>query len=205
MATSVVEIWNHALARVGNGRQVSDELERTTEAKLLRTQYPLTRDRLLEGFDWAFARRYGSLSAINDAAELQDGWPYAYEWPVDAIAFRGILNPSAVADDSDFPFETCMLASGTGRKIMATLEDATGLWTVRVTEVHRFPDTFIHALSFALQGEIAMALAKDMKQTQAALSLFGQAEQIARVSTAMQARSRWQGADRTPGSIKARA
>ena len=207
MATSVVDIWNHALARVKSAKRVASEGESSAEAKLLRTQYPITRDRLLEGYDWLFARRYGALTPINDETELQDGWTYAYEWPVDALAFRGILNPSAATsgDDDDFPFEVCMRATEDARKIMATLEGATGVWTVLVTEVHRYPPTFEHALSLALQAEIAMALASDSKAVNAALALFQQAETYAQIITANQARSRFGGSAHRPASIRARA
>lgn len=207
MATSVVEIWNHALARVKNAKQVANEAETSAEAKLLRTQYPLTRDRLLEGYDWLFARRYGSLTLLNDTAELQDGWPYAYEWPTDALAFRGVLSPSAAstADEDDFPYEVCMRATEDSRKIMTTLDGATGCWTVLVTDVHRYPPTFEHALGLALQAEIAMSLASDSKQTNNALALFQQAESYAQVVTARQARARFQGTARRPSSIRARS
>lgn len=207
MATSVVEIWNRALARTGNARRVANEAEQSAEAKLLRTQYPITRDRLLEGYDWAFARRYGSLSLINDETELQDGWAFAYEWPVDALAFRGLLTPGAATngDENDPPYEVCLRATGTDRKIMAMLEDVTGVWTECVTDVHRFPPTFEHALSLALQAEIAIAIAKDPKQVQMALSLFSQAESYAQVSTANQGRSRFEGAAHRAPSIRARA
>lgn len=207
MATSVVEIWNHALARVANARQVANEAEQSAEAKLLRTQYPITRNRLLEGYDWGFARRYGSLSLINDETELQDGWAFAYEWPVEAIAFRGLLTPGAATngDDNDPPYEICLRATGTDRKVMAMLEDATGVWTVLITDVHRYPPTFEHALSLALQAEIAMSIAKDPKQTQMALSLFAQAESYAQVITANQSRSRFEGAAHRAAAIRARA
>lgn len=207
MATSVVEIWNRALARVANAKQVASEAEASAEAKLLRVQYPITRDRMLEGYDWEFARRYGTLSAINDTAELQDGWVFAYEWPTDALALRGILNPSAATsgDDEDFPFEVCMRAAEDEKKIMTTLENATAVWTVRVTDVHRYPPTFEHALTLALQAEIAMSIAKDQKQINAALGLFQQAESYAQVITARQARSRFGGSAHRPASIRARS
>lgn len=207
MATSVVEIWNHALARVKNAKRVGSEEEQSAEAKLLRTQYPITRDRLLEGYDWLFARRYGALTPINDTSELQDGWTYAYEWPVNALAVRGILNPSAATsgDDDDFPFEVCMKAADDARKIMTTLSGAQAVWTVLVTDVHRYPPTFEHALSLALQAEIAMSIASDSKAVNAALALFAQAEQYAQVITARQARSRFGGSAHRPASIRARA
>lgn len=207
MATSVVEIWNHALARIKSADRVASENENSAAAKLLRTQYPLARDRLLEGYDWLFARRYGVLTPINDDAELQDGWLFAYEWPVNALAFRGILMPGAATDgdEDDIPFEICMRTTEDSRKIMTTLEAASGVWTVLVTDVHRYPPTFEHALSLSLQAEIAMALASDSKAVNAAIALGRQAEDYAQVITARQARSRFEGSAHVPATIRARA
>ena len=204
MTTSVVEIWNHALARMGTARRVESELERSAEANLLRTQYPITLSRLLESYDWAFARVYGALTPINDDAELADGWSWAYEWPANALAIRAILNPAAVSDETPMPFEVAQAADGR-RKILCMLEGATAKWTTMVDETHRFPPTFIHCLSLALQAEVAMSIARDRVQVQSALALFAQAESFARVSTSNQCLSRWNGNAHSPASIRARS
>lgn len=205
MATSVVEIWNIAIARVPTAHRVSVEGENSPEARLLRVQWPLVLDRMLEGYDWAFARRYGALTDLNAAGELADGWQYAYEWPLDALAFRGILNPAIPQDPNSIPFDQAIRTDSTERKILTDMPDAQGKWTVRIIEPKRYPPTFIHALSYALQSEITLALSKSQSDTNRALALLTQAEAIAKASTASQAVSRDEGTRHVPDAIRARA
>ena len=203
MASSVVEIWNLGLVRIGE-ELVVDEAEDSAQADILRTVWPTQRDRMLEEFDWDFARRYGALTLINDDTELVDGWVLAYEWPQgDLLAFRGIVNPIATAVER-IPYDVMLRASGNDTKIMSDLGDAIGMWTERITEVERYPASFVYALSFALQAEVVGSINRNSNDQIRASQFLKQASELAKVATAKQAEPRTP-EDTSPRSIAARA
>ena len=203
MANSVVEVWNLALRRLGH-TVVSSEDENSDEASLLREVWPINRDRFLENYDWPFARRYGLLTPINDDDELIDGWLYAYEEPQgDMLAFRGIVDPSFTGGEL-MPFERCLRVDSDEMKILCDVEDATGVWTVRRTDVSRFPESFTLALSWACQADLVESIIRDDPKGVRVAQYLKAATDIAMVSTSRSERQR-KAAGGVPNSIAARA
>lgn len=223
MATSIVEIWNFALLELGHD-PVNDEDEVSEQADICRAAWPIQRDRMLEHFDWDFARRYVVLTPINDDAELVDGWNYAYEWPqADLIVFRGILNPNYGSVPStpyvpspyypaaypsyttkQIPYETMLMNSGTSRKILTDIGDAKGIYTERITDPSRYTPSFTYAMAIAMEAVIIGAIKKDTNDANRAEAKLKAADDYARTVTANQREPRTPGQD-TPRSIAARA
>ena len=203
MASSVVEIWNLGLIRIGE-EQVVDEDENSANAEILRAAWPTQRDRMFEDFDWEFARRYGALTPISDATELVDGWTYAYQWPQgDMISFRGVANPVFNAVDP-IPYATMLLNAGLDKKILTDLDEANGFWTERVVDVSRYPASFVYALSFAMQAEVIGSVSREGSAKVQAAQFFKQSADLAKVATAKQGEPRTP-EDTSPRSIAARA
>lgn len=203
MPASEVEVWNLALRSIGHN-PIEDAAEETENARKCREFWPIVRDTMLEGFDWDFARRYGVLTQINDDAELDHGWTFAYEWPEnEALKIRGIVDP-IVSNVDPVPFEVALRQASNDRKILTDMSDAYAKWTARVTEVSRYPGSFIDAAQVNLQARIIASISKSRENRDRADNLLRIATNIAQVATAQQKSNRRP--ERTnPRSIAARA
>lgn len=203
MAQSVVQIWNIALRRMKHA-PVASEDEESEEAAVLRESWDLNLDLFLESYDWEFARRYGALTPIADELELVDAWTVAYEMPEnDLLVFRGLINPTGPSGEH-VPYTTALRLGSNDMKILTDLGDAQGVWTVRITDVSRFPASFTQVMAFALQADLEAAFSKSENRVRRAEALLMRAHDHAKVATAEQAEPR-KTMSTTPNSIAARA
>lgn len=166
MALSKVDIGNLALARVGSSRLVNDFEERTTEAKLLKLHYDHLLDCALAEVDWSFARAEALLTAAS--VDPPDRWGYAYLMPEDCIRAIRIDDGLQVRRASQRIQFALNVVDGV-RLLYTDRDEATLIYTKRVTVPALWPATFADYLAWALAAEIAMPLTNDRLVRQEAI------------------------------------
>lgn len=163
MATSVAQICNMALGRIGVSAKIAALTDATNPARACETYYEATRDRLLEACPWPWANKRATLAAIADGE--RDGWTYAYALPVDCLVPRQ-LNPEtrnpSVRDLLAFVIE---YDEATQKPILLADQEAPELLytaTFPLDRVGHFPPAFTDALAWALAAELVMPLSVKM-------------------------------------------
>jgi hypothetical protein len=203
--STYVDIGNLALSHLGDDATVAvlDPPESSAQAVHLSRFIPIARDEMLEGFAWKFAQRRATLAL---RAETSDAWEFAYAEPSDCIRVIGILPYGYTSDDNATElFDTESADDGTPL-IITNTENATLLYTARVTDPSRFTPLFTSALARLVAAYVAGPLIKGeegqkaaLQQYQAFLGIWGRAT----TSSANQSRSRVT-SDWTGSSIAAR-
>jgi|688.fasta_scaffold33106_2 hypothetical protein len=158
MATSIVQICNTALARIGVSNFIDSINEASQEAQVCKLLYEQCRDRVLREAHWPFARAYATLALVsdNEGKPWANEWQYAYRYPTDAMVVWRILTPlgprQAIAEPFDVGYDS------TGRMIFTNMKDAAIEYTKRVEDVAQFDPSFSSALAWLLAAEISMPL-----------------------------------------------
>lgn len=155
--TEVVDIYNWALAAVGNSSRVQAPDEASNEAEVCSLYYENVRDQVLRSAPWNCARRFRRLGQVatqdNEDAWVETdpapGWLYAYSLPSDHLWPRYISNYSR--------FELGL--SSTDQRVLYS-NDATPIlcYTKRLTQVDLWDADLQAAIGYALGAHIAMKL-----------------------------------------------
>lgn len=160
---SAVETANLALLRIGVSTTIDDFGEPTKEARVCTQFYEPTVRLVLEDFDWPFARKRVALAALTTEAPAP--WSYAYRYPADCLAFRGLDAGTRIVRSRDrFPYEVA--SDDDGRVLYCDISPATGIYTAFVSDPVRWPSSFADAVAWRLAMEIAvpMAVAPTLRQ-----------------------------------------
>ena len=184
MASTEVEIVNHALSLLGNLKHITAvgsgtvaELTDTSAKVVLAQQFfDQDRDALLRMHDWRFARKYTTLTQVDDGTgEVWiDEWDSAYAYPTDCIKIRSILKGDTY---TSIPFGLPSLRNPEGvwryevkvhdsaKVIMSDIPpaDAKMEYTERVEDVTRWLANphFTEALAWRLAWHFAPSLHMD--------------------------------------------
>lgn len=153
--SSIVEICNVALARVGAER-ISSLQVASTAARYCELLYPIERDAVLEGYDWGFARKRVALPLLD---EMYSGWNYAYGYPTDCIIPRLIQSDIT---GSVIKFEVSTDSGLDKRVILTDQVNAELLYSAAITNSNLFSSKFIDALSWRLASSLATSLRADL-------------------------------------------
>jgi hypothetical protein len=166
--SSVVQICNMALARIGVSSFISNLNEATNEARICSLFYEPMRDFALRDGLWNFAKKQVLLA---DAGTPPEQWAYKYALPDDFLKARTILMPGTpvlpgtyeVPGQSIFITEQRVryeIANEGGQKVLLTNQPKAMLvYTARVEDTTLYDPIFVSALSYLLASEIAMPLA----------------------------------------------
>lgn len=154
---SKVDIGNLALSNIGISSTIESFTEASIEAKQINAWYDFARKQMLEASDWTFARKLLTLALAGDAAAPDVDWAYRYQYPVDCIKMRRIVNPVGL-DNDVVPYRIANSDDGSVRTILTNLEDAQAEYTFDLTETSLFSFSFIQALSYLLGHYVAYAL-----------------------------------------------
>lgn len=174
--TSVVGICNIALSHIGKGT-ISDITEQSEEARQCKLHYYLTRDTMLQGYPWLFARAVAVLAEVTNVWE--ERWQYTYTRPSDCLKPRRLILELDLADDIvDVPYSI-----GDGL-IFCDQSPAKLEYTRRFEDPTKFPPLFLDALSWALATKIAMPLTRDQSIRKDAFQISGQTLGAAQVADA---------------------
>ena len=177
--TSVVQICNMALARIGTGR-IDSLTEASEEARQCSTFYEPVRDRLLARVPWRFALKREALAPLSVTAPVE--WTYTYAWPSDCIQAR-YIEPTGPTPSSagliwpdqwywnqvdpggsvvtELPAMRTPSFERRGDTIVTHQPEAVLIYTYRVTDPNQFDPLFVEALSYALAAELAVPIRDD--------------------------------------------
>src|SRR5688572_3405244 len=197
MAVSSVLISNLALSHIGAG-QIQALDEASAEAIQANLWYDPARKQLLEAYNWSFARKRATLAEHGDAAP--DGvWGYRYQYPVDCLKARQLVNlytssiaattvfgsrPQDIWDSGDMvPFEIEISDDGT-KSIVTNLEDASLIYTFDQDDASMFPWPFIDAFTYLLAGRMAYPL---VGKRSIAQDMFAAYREVVRAAAAIDA------------------
>ncbi len=156
MASSTTEISNLAISHLGIGKEIANlETERSAEAQACRRFFAVARDTTLRDFAWPFATKINELGLVEE--DPNNEWAFSYRYPTDCLMLRRIL--SGVRTDthqSRVPYRVTRDASGL--LIYTDMEDAELEYTIKETDVSRYPADFVMAMSFLLASYVAPRL-----------------------------------------------
>lgn len=156
--SSVVQLCNVALSRLGNSGVIASLKDKSKEAALCNTLYAPCRDAVLTDFPWGFASKRAVLALLPEAAS---DWRYAYRYPVDGLHILQLMTADTgrfVHPEYHSDFEIGADESGTGKLILTDLEGAYAHYVARIEDVNQFDVLFRDALSWRLAAELAMPL-----------------------------------------------
>lgn len=158
MASNKTEIANLALSHLGVGTDIDSlDTDDSAEAKACRRFYETSKDEILRLAPWPFATKFATLSLItdfNDDDHETDEWDYVYQYPSDCVFLRRILSGNRKdTNTSDVEFK--IVHNEVGSRIYTDMEEAEVEYTVRATNVEKWPADFAMALSFRLAAYIA--------------------------------------------------
>ncbi|WP_369952271.1 hypothetical protein [Ralstonia syzygii] len=171
---SEVDIANLAIGHLGDNAIIAslNPPDGSAQADHCARFYPIARDSLLEMHTWDFATKRIQLSSLGSP---WPEWQYMYAMPNDAL---NLLAPDAADDYTTVPgYQTngVPVTAGLGYnpQPFASEIDANGnsviytnqvnavlRYTVRVTDVTKFPPLFIMALSWHLASMLAGPILK---------------------------------------------
>jgi hypothetical protein len=190
--TSVVDICNLALTHIGDEANVTAIAppDGSTQAALCATYYPFARGTALEAYNWTFATKTAELSLLDYE---DDTWIYAYSLPASCLKIIGLSPFPTDLDyqtDKDFTIEA---KSDGSLMLLTNTESASCKYIYNITDVNKFSNKFIEALSYLLasqlsgaliKGDVGMKVAQNMRANydalinQAAVSDLNQAKKI---------------------------
>lgn len=198
---SAVDICNLALGHLGNKAAVIsiDPPDGSIESGLCYRFFGISRDEVLEGGDWTFARTRAALSLLT--TNPSSTWAYAYALPSDCITPRRIVTGAASAreDDSiDFSVE--------GTTLLTNQQNAVLIYTRVATDVALFSPGFVTAMSYKLGAYLAGPILKGEAGANTAKTLHGVAKAKILESMSFDANREWRTDDPpfAPSAISAR-
>lgn len=155
------DIANLALGHLGVSQTVGDlSTENTLQAKIIRRNFRLALDTMLEAHEWGFATQFAELALVEESPI--PGYSFCYAMPSDALVMR------VLAIDGEFPLqrqyesqkhEFREVYNGAGERLLYTnVERAHGEYTTRLSEEIAFPSHFGRGLSHQLALDIAPSL-----------------------------------------------
>lgn len=178
--TSEVQIGNSALVKVGGGRIASFD-DAGKAAAVLKRQYPIQRNALLESYNWTFSIGRATLSA--DATAPAFGFSYRMLLPADCLRFVGIYDGIGSPNSYGSLAGTNAPGNYSGSKILHKIEgrflmfdsDTAMIFYIReVTNVTEFSPLFGEALALKLAVDIGYDLSAGAQRI---AQLEGQLEQ----------------------------
>lgn len=163
MASSVIDICNLALSRLGDRANVVsiDPPEGSAQADHCARFYPIARDVALEAHAWGF-----NTVRVTNAAVLvnpQPGWRFAYAKPDDCLKVLKVIRGGFTNEWWACPSEqfTREIEELTGVEVILTnVEDATIVYQRTVEDTAAFPPQFVSALAWLLASYLAGPVVK---------------------------------------------
>lgn len=167
MPVSKMDIWNAALARLGQDVRVAIPTERTKYATALNASWDRVLDFVLSDGVWPFAI---TSAVLGMKSPVYPGWMYRYAYPADC------LNALAVSDEYGArQYRDAYVIGGVvngpefevqygsdGACIVTDQIGASLIYVSRVTETDRFPPMFVEAVACRLALDIAPVIAAEL-------------------------------------------
>jgi hypothetical protein len=159
VAESEAEICNLALSHIGVAKEIGNlETDAGAEASACRRFYAITRNQVLRDFAWPFTTKYAALGLVaENPSEIDQEWRFVYRYPSDCIKIRRIV--SGIRPEprqARIPFQ--IARDSVGQIIYTNRENAEAEYTILESDVSRYPDDFVQALSLRLAAYISPRL-----------------------------------------------
>jgi hypothetical protein len=181
--SSVTTICNLALSNIGK-KTIADINEASTEAKTCRIHYALTRDTMLQAYEWEFAKTTVDLAEVTNIRS--ERWQRAYARPQNCLKPLRIVQDVYVPDDTDeVPY------AATEGLIFCDLSPAKLEFIQRFEDPSRFPPLFEDALSWALAAKIAIPLTADQSSRKDAYQIARSSLDTAKTADANENQTTW--------------
>lgn len=165
-----VKLCNMSLGKLGISDGIEDlEGDGTTNPTLLacQTYYEPTRDRILQQFNWSFARTQRNLELITDRVIF--GYQYVYRYPDDCFQFRKIVNRGVVGRperaDERIPYRIFEDIANDSKVIATNEEQALAEYTITGVTPRMYSPLFVNCLVYNNAMEMAPMLKVDAKIT----------------------------------------
>lgn len=164
---SKMDVWNSALAKLGQDVRVSSPNELTKHAKALNVAWDRVLDYVLADGLWPFAVTHAALALV---AEPAAGWAYRYDAPNDCITALAVSDVGGIRQYRDIVLSKGVVNGPMfesqygeqGRTIITDVEGAHLLYVKRVEDTGRFPPLFVEALACRLALDIAPVVAGEI-------------------------------------------
>jgi len=154
------DIANLALGRLGVSLTVADlETENSLQAKIIRRNFRMSLDTVLEMHDWNFATKY--LPLILQSEDPTPMYKFAYSLPSDALVIREIAREGFFTNRYQYQDEKekwQQVYSSIGAVIYSNTPDAHAKYTVRIPTEIAMPTHFGRAVAAQISMDIAPSL-----------------------------------------------
>lgn len=164
------DLANEALSHLGVSVEIANlDSDKSKEAKACRRFYDRTLDEVLRDFPWGFANVIEPLALVEDFTNFESDWIYSYRYPANAVAIRRLFLDGAgrpLNDRARAPYT--IGRDDAGLLLYADLASATVEYTIRETDISRFPPDFASAFTHLLAHKIGPRIAGDRVQLVAA-------------------------------------
>ena len=142
-----------ALGHLGAHAMIQDhDTDESAEAKACRIYFEIAKKKVLEDFDWPFARQYADLALVSENPNAD--YTRSYRYPSGCLAIRGIVT-GTVHTPSDARPTYQIGSDATGRLIFCNESPATIKYTKEITDLNIFSMSFVMAQSYLLASMIA--------------------------------------------------
>jgi hypothetical protein len=154
--TSVEQLCNLALDRIGFPEYIGNIDEGTKQARACLNNYAETRDALLRSKDWPFALKQASGAS---AGSPPVGWLYSWTYPTDCLRVRSVL-PSTVPSPNYDPQPTLstLYNNGTIKLILTQFTPITINYVGQIVDVTTWEPLFVELMVQTLAARIGAAL-----------------------------------------------
>lgn len=156
MATTVIQICNAALSRIGEAGTVTNVYppEGSAEAEYCAQYYPIAVQSLLSARNWGFARRVQGLSEL---AKKRPTWQHAFAFPEDCLILRDVVDDGATTLLHEVQY------SGARKMICTNTAPANAVYTAYIQDPAQFPFLFVDAITWKLAAMLAGSVIKGME------------------------------------------
>lgn len=184
MATSETEIVNAALIAVSEDRIASLD-DPGEAARAAKVQYPITRDALLESYNWTFAIARQILTP--DGTTPAFGFSNRFLLPADCLRFLGLATSETVNTSSELEYSASSISHKIeGRYLLFDDTEADIFYIKKVTTVTEFSALFVKALSLALAVDLVYTLTGGARHAAALEKRMADTIKTARFAQAIQ-------------------
>lgn len=169
MASSV-DIVNIALTLLGESR-IMNLTDNTKPAREANAIFEYTRDALLGGFNWSFAKVRAQLPALVDVPEF--GFDNKFQMPVDCLRLIFVGDYYVGADLTNYRGSDTSEFAIEGREILTNLAAPLNIrYIKKITDASQFSPNFTYALAAKLAVDLAEPLTQSETKAARAESRF---------------------------------
>lgn len=200
--SSVIDICNMAIFRIGNSIRIDDLEENSAPARICKQFYESSRDYVLRAdCDWGFATAFVQLAEVVDNPSPE--YSHAYAVPTDCMRVRRIVNPGwpqgawpagldcNAPQVQRIPFR---IINGASQRLISTsVSPATLEYTLKVESPEMFDPIFVSALAWYLASQIAGPLAKEASIAQACKAEYQDEVRMAAAASLNEGVTQYQG------------